>query len=161
MKNPVSENKSCGCHANVERFAVEVPESQTKNTVQSVPSILLSVLIAFFPKCPLCWAAYMSMLGSFGVSSISYTYMRFLLPILIAFLVLHLFLLLKKVKEKGYGPFLLSLTGAIIIICGRTFLSFSEPAFIAGIVLVVSGSLWNSFSVKNIFFKPKINAGSG
>ena len=161
MNTAVSKNKSCGCTGNVQSLAADVPESQTKNTVQSVPSILLSVLIAFFPKCPLCWAAYMSMLGIFGVSGISYTYIRFLLPILIAFLILHLFLLLKKVKEKGYGPFLLSLTGAIIIICGRTFLSFSEPAFIAGIVLVVSGSLWNSFSVKNIFFKPKINAGSG
>ncbi len=119
-------------------------KTSTKKTIHSFSSVMLSVLIAFFPKCPVCWAVYMSALGSFGVTQIPY--MEWLLPVLIAFLVLHLWLLYKKVSHEGYGPFLFSLIGTSIMIIGRFFIVNSKSILIAGMICIIIGSLWSAFS---------------
>ncbi|MFN0215142.1 MAG: hypothetical protein ACKVT2_12875, partial [Saprospiraceae bacterium] len=92
------EAKICQCHltANVEPKSTD---EAIKKTARSAPSILLGFLVAFFPKCPICWAAYMSMFGSFGLARTPY--MGWLFPVLICFLGLHLLLLLKKAPQKG------------------------------------------------------------
>lgn len=113
-------------------------------TVRSLLSVLLSILIAFFPKCPLCWAAYMSMFGSAGLALTPY--MGWLYPVLIVLLGSHLLLLFQKAPEKGYGPFVLSVTGALVILGSRAFFPVNQFFMISGIVLILSGSLWNSFS---------------
>lgn len=121
---------------------------EIKKTAKSVPSVLLGLGVAFFPKCPMCWAAYMSMLGGIGLSNLPY--MKWLFPVLVGFLGLHLFLIFRKVKAKGYGPFLLSLSGALAILGARELFSGSQPVLLTGMVLLVAGSLWNSFSAPNI-----------
>ncbi|MCW3105798.1 MAG: hypothetical protein JWQ09_304 [Segetibacter sp.] len=144
MNHSTSHTQTCCCNHEVQETKVENSVLKAKKIYKATLSMLLSLVIAFFPKCPLCWAAYMSMFGSFGVSNVPY--MKWLLPVLIAFLGLHLFLIVKKVKEKGYGPFVFSLIGALIILGGKTFLPFSKPVLFAGMLFILSGSLWNSFS---------------
>lgn len=99
----------------------------------------------------MCWAAYMSMFGSIGLAEIPY--MSWLFPVLLGFMGLHLFLLLRKRREKGYGPFLLSLGGALVILGARYLFPGTRWLMFAGMLLIVSGSLWNSFS----FSRPKIS----
>src|SRR5262249_31174051 len=56
----------------------EVPRDQASPTAfRKTTSALLDTLmplgVAFFPKCPVCWAAYLSMLGIVGLNQISYS----------------------------------------------------------------------------------------
>ena len=112
--------------------------------------MLLSILIAFFPKCPVCWAVYMSMFGSLGLAKLPY--MSWLLPVLMAFLGFHLFLLYRKAPQRGYLPFSISLTGAALIIGGRFFFPFEHWLLFTGMALIVSGSLLNSLSLLRFRF---------
>jgi mercuric ion transport protein len=141
------EIKTCNCGGNSSAQKT-VPASITKKTVRSFGSVFLGVLIAFFPKCPVCMAAYLSMFGSFGMAQAKY--MTWLFPVLILFLGLHLFLLFKKIPKKGYGPFLLSLAGALIILAGRKFFQFDNYVLYTGMACILAGSLWNSFSLKHV-----------
>lgn len=116
-----------------------------KKTGRTIPSIILSITVAFFPKCPICWAVYMSMLGSFGIAEIPY--MRWLLPVFLAFLAFHLWLLYKKVPQKGYGPFLFSVVGFSIMLLAKFIFITQEWLAIFGMGFILFGSLWNSFSM--------------
>src|SRR3954462_5246974 len=111
--------------------------------MRTLPSVLLSILIAFFPKCPACCIAYLSMFGSVGLAVTPYV--EWLYPLLLASLGLHLGLLLAKAHRKGYGPVVLSLGGGVLILASRIFLP-NQFITITGISLIFAGSLWNSFS---------------
>lgn len=128
----------------VEEVLPQSMEPATKQTVRTIPSLLISVLVAFFPKCPICWAAYMSLFGSLGLAKVPY--MGWLYPILLTFLGLHLWLLFKKVPQKGYGPFLLSLLGVVFFLVERIWFSNVEVLLYTGMALILSGSLWNNFN---------------
>ena len=135
--------ESCCCTSrhpstNVKKAAV------IKNATGILPSILLNILIAFFPKCPICWAVYMSMLGSLGLSKLPY--MKWILPVLLVLLCIHLIMLFIRAKQTGYLPFALSVAGAMFIIFFRTFFMAEKWLLITGMILTVSGSLLNSFS---------------
>jgi len=43
---------------------------KARHRFHAVSSIVLGVLMAFFPKCPVCWISYMSVLGIAGAESI-------------------------------------------------------------------------------------------
>ena len=128
----------------VQETKVETPIVKIKKTSRSLPSILMSILIAFFPKCPMCWAVYMSMFGSLGLARLPY--MPWLLPVLLVFFAVHLFLLFRKAPQKGYWPFFVSLAGAVIILVGRGFFAGEKWMLITGMCCIISGSLLNSFS---------------
>ena len=63
---------------------------------------------------------------------------------------LHLFLMLRKVKEKGYGPLVLSLVGIGLILAGRVYFQEDKSVHIAGLLLMFLGSLWNSYSIGSL-----------
>lgn len=136
--------KGCNCNSNACPNKEETNLS-LKKTVKSIPSIILSVLVAFFPKCPMCWAVYMSMLSSFGIVEIPY--MKWLLPVFMVLLGFHLWMLLKKVVTKGYGPFFMSLIGFSIIIPCKLIFNAPDWLSFVGMFLIVVGSLWNSFTL--------------
>ncbi|NQY10786.1 MAG: hypothetical protein HRT71_14910 [Flavobacteriales bacterium] len=146
MENPISESNNCNCteHAHIRKS--EANKAKVKKTVKTFSSTALSVLIAFFPKCPLCWAAYMSMFGSFGLSNIPF--MKWILPVLICFLGLHIFLLVRKIKENGYGPIICSVAGGMAIVSEKVFFPFNTSILVTGMALLLIGSLWNNFSMK-------------
>lgn len=149
MKENIIRSCSCTNRASEknkpEKFIAKKSMSNSRIYFKSFSSVFVSLLIAFFPKCPFCWAAYMSVFGSLSLSQLPYA--PWLLPIFYSFLALHLIILLLKARIKGYGPFLLSLVGAIIIFSGRTFLPNNNVIMIVGMIMILSGSLWNGFSL--------------
>jgi hypothetical protein len=106
-------------------------------------SFLMAVFIAFFPKCPFCWAAYMSLLTALGLKTIPYQ--PWLLPLFIVLLFLNLVSLFFSRKRHGNGPLLISLTGALLITLNRLYVE-SISLLIIGACLLVIASLWNSLS---------------
>lgn len=149
MIHPQKTN-GCSCHNNNGYTSCETPgaiESSlkvTKKTARALPSVLLSILIAFFPKCPACWAVYMSMFGSLGLAKLPY--MRWLLPVLVVFLGLHLYLLYRKAGERGYLPFMVSVAGAALIVTGRFFFPWEQWLIFTGMAFIISGSLLNNLT---------------
>src|SRR5215212_2062356 len=113
-------------------------DSSALRTARTLPSVLLGILIAFFPKCPGCCMAYLSMFGSVGLAVTPYV--SWLYPLLFASLVLHLGLLFSKVPERGLGPLALSLAGGVVILAGRILLSGNQALLIIGIILIFAGS---------------------
>ena len=104
-------------------------------------SFLLALGIAFFPKCPLCWAAYLSSLGLYKFSSI--TYKPWMLPVFICFLFLNILSLYLTRKRHSFGPLLLSLAGSLVIVLNR--LKYHDNSLIYwGSGLMLMGALWNS-----------------
>lgn len=110
----------------------------------STLSFALGLLVAFFPKCPLCWAAYLGVLGLLGSSWLPY--LDWMFPALAAMLGLHLTLLFRKAPGIGYGPFALSLAGALTLLAGRHYLPSVGWVLVTGPLLVATGSLWSNFS---------------
>lgn len=143
----MSNNKLCNCDP-IQNSSIENTLLTTKKTAKSIPSLLLSVLIAFFPKCPLCWGVYMSMFGSIKLAQIPY--MGWLLPVLCVFFGIHLFILFKKRIKVGYLPFILSLAGSIIILNAKIYFPQYNWLLFTGMALILSGSLYNSFSINKL-----------
>jgi len=114
-----------------------------RKTSKALPSILLSLLIAFFPKCPFCWAAYMSMFGTVGLARLPY--MPWLLPLLMVLLGIHVFVQYKKTAKKGYLPFVVSLAGALTILAARLYFPAEKSVLIAGMLAIAAGSLLGHF----------------
>ncbi|MGB8193684.1 MAG: SCO family protein [Chitinophagaceae bacterium] len=103
---------------------------------------LFPVLLAFFPKCPMCWAVYLSAFGVPGLKSIPYS--PWLIPFIIAAIMLNLIALYRMAKVRnGLTPFWLSFGGGILVIGPGYFLS-NETCAKAGIVLIFLGALLNS-----------------
>lgn len=146
--NSVKQTCSCGKHTREENIPAVKPGVKPLkyffDIARSLFSFLLSLLIAFFPKCPVCWAVYMSMFGGLGLSQLPY--LKWLLPVLLLLFALNLFLLYRKGKKTGYGPFILNLLGAVIILAGRTFFIADKELLYTGMLMVLSGSLWSGFS---------------
>jgi protein SCO1/2 len=104
------------------------------------------VFIAFFPKCPVCWAAYLSMFGITGLNSIPYS--PWLVPVFIAVIGINLFALARGAKNRnGMLPFYLSLAGALFLTIPGLLLKVQAGLY-AGIFLIFAGSLLNSLSFK-------------
>ncbi|NVJ22383.1 hypothetical protein HUW62_14260 [Myxococcus sp. AM011] len=115
-------------------------------TARSVLTVLLSVLVAFFPKCAMCWAAYFSMFGSVWLARTPYV--EWLFPALLALSGVHLLLLWRKAPRRGYGPFVLSLLGLAVIVGARGQLEPVRWLLFLGMALMVLGSLLNGFSIR-------------
>jgi len=104
-------------------------------------SFLLAFMIAFFPKCPLCWAAYLSTLGLYKFSSI--TYKPWMLPVLIVMLFLNVLSLYLSRKRHHAGPLILSLAGSLLIVLNRFYFDQRNLIFI-GSGILFAGAMWNS-----------------
>lgn len=148
METLPTATSSCCCTSNT-ASSTSVTSTSTppaRSSIKAVWSATLSFLIAFFPKCPVCWAAYMSLFSSVGLSKIPYS--NWLLPLLCGMLLVHLFFIYKKRKQKGNGPFMLTLLGVGLLLLGRTeFIPFENYMLVCGIICMLFGSLWNNFTL--------------
>jgi mercuric ion transport protein len=104
-------------------------------------SFFSALVIAFFPKCPFCWAAYMSVFSSLGLGRLPYK--PWLLPVFIILLFLNIISLYLSRKRHGYKPMLLALTGAALITLNRFYWQQKEMMII-GALFLITASLWNS-----------------
>ncbi|BCU78460.1 hypothetical protein [Luteolibacter sp. LG18] len=138
---------ACSCKSPVAGEPAGAP-THGRPSARTAGAFALSVLVAFFPKCPMCWAAYCSALGLAGISGSPY--MEALLPVLVAMLVLHLVSLGKQIGKVGYGPVLLSVTGAATLFLVRRYAPSLTWALNSGILLIVGGSVWNSLAMRRL-----------
>ena len=110
--------------------------------IRAVFSAVLSFIIVFFPKCPFCLAAYLSV---FGITNMHF--LRFaikLLPLFVALLCLNLYALYKGARRRnGLLPFYLSLSGLACMVVFGQILESRLAGYVA-IGLMLTGALLNS-----------------
>jgi hypothetical protein len=135
---------TCTCNAYSQETKRRAFFNRIGKTTRPVPAIVTSILIALFPKCPLCWAVYMSMFGSFGLTRLPY--MPWILPVLFLFLGIHLYVVVKKIPQKGYLPFAFSFAGAAVILSARIFFPYQPYLPGLAMLLIGAGSLLHSFT---------------
>lgn len=108
-----------------------------KSAATILRSFVFPLFIALFPKCPICWAAYMSAFGVAGLQSIPYS--PWLVPVLFLGVGWNMFTLYRGAKlRNGLGPFWCSGLGAATLLPG--YLWQSTPLMYLGIALLVLGS---------------------
>src|SRR5262245_53072110 len=112
---------------------------------RSLLVVVLSSLIAFFPKCPVCWAAYMNIFGCVWLADTAVA--SWLLPALIGCSGLYLAMLLRRGRHRGYAPFWLSCSGMLAILVSRNVFADTRWLAAAGVLVVLSGSLLQLLSV--------------
>jgi protein SCO1 len=77
-------------------------------------ALLPHVLLALVPKCPLCWAAYLSALGIAGLERLPYP--TFAAPLLLSLVVLNVLAACGRARaQRRYWPFLACLSGALLL----------------------------------------------
>ena len=114
------------------------------STAIAMAGMLGSVGYAFFPKCPVCWAAYLSVFGLTSLEGIPYS--AWLQPVLIFLMLLNLLSVWLRSRATGrMSPFFLVATGAVAIVLSRIGLGL-EQAAPWGIVLTLAGSLLSAMS---------------
>jgi protein SCO1/2 len=121
--------------------AISSEESRIAPAARSLPGSLLAILIAISPKCPLCWAAYLSLLGLSGTVSLSLGSWMF--AILVSLFLIHLIAIGRRAVRRHYFlPLLLSGGGFITMILGYFF---EAPSLhYPGMILVLCGSITNA-----------------
>lgn len=116
------------------------------NITKTTHQVIYPILIVFFPKCPFCWAAYLSVFGISGIQSIPYS--PWLLPLFFGLMLFNLVSLKRKAKVRnGLFPFWISLIGIFLVGSGYV-LTLQLISFI-GIALIFIGAVLNSLSFKH------------
>ena len=97
-----------------------------------------SLALAFFPKCPVCWAAYLSVFGIAGLSRIPYA--PWLAPAFAALMLLNVAAVwLRSRATRRMSGFYLVSAGALAIL---TALQFGwKSAAVFGMVATMAGSV--------------------
>jgi protein SCO1 len=109
-------------------------------------TLVLAVVIAFFPKCPLCWAAYASFIGLSGLQALPYR--PWLLPLFFLLMGINLWALARAARRRNrYVPFCLSLTGALILLLVQ-WQVFKPAALDLGLAAILSGSLLHNLPMR-------------
>lgn len=129
----------------------EVSDIKTENPSKvgffnKVSTTLLPVLIAFFPKCPMCWAAYMNLIGLSGIVSIKHQ--PWLIYVFVGLTIFNLFNLYRLSKRRnGLLPFYLACIGSLVLGVNYLF-NLGTPFIILGIGFTLLATLLNSLSFK-------------
>lgn len=107
----------------------------------SILGVLPSVGFALFPKCPFCWAAYVSL---FGIASLerllSTPFMYGLLLLLMGINVFSVWLRCRAIRRLG--GFYMVTGGALAILVSRIA---APPLAIVGVVCTLAGSVWSAW----------------
>lgn len=112
---------------------------EIKAGLSSIPAIVVAMLPQVF--CLACWPAYTGLLSSMGIGFVNYT--PYLLPVTIVLLVITMGAFAYKAnKRRGYGPLTVGVMGSAFIVLGKFFLEIDSVLYL-GIVILISGSIWN------------------
>ena len=113
-------------------------------TINFSVSMVIGLLLAVVPKCPLCWGIYLSVCGTGAINLFSYQ--QWTAPILALLLVFNLGATFHYAPaHRAYGPFLMTLLG-VLIITGGIILCTSDGTFL-GIFVLLLGSVSGLYAV--------------
>jgi protein SCO1/2 len=108
-------------------------------TVAPVFSTFVSLGVAFFPKCPFCWAGYLSLFGIASLNRIPYS--PWLQSVLIVVMVINLASVGLRGRVTGrMSGFYLVGGGALTMLASKMGLSW-EGTPMVGVVLTLAGSM--------------------
>lgn len=106
---------------------------------------LAAVGLALFPKCPLCWAGYMSFVGIAGLEGIPYS--PWLQPLLAVMIAINLGSVWLRARATGrILGFLMVSAGAVMIVLSKT--SGMQKAAFGGVLLTLVGSFVSTFAAR-------------
>ena len=140
----VMKEKSEEAEPEVSPQAADVPAR--RKTASTMFGTLASIGLAFFPKCPICWAGYLSMFGIAGLERIPYY--PWLQPALVAVMLINLASVWLRGRATGRmtGFYLVS-AGALAIVISKVAPGW-ENAAIWGVALTLAGSLLSALNSK-------------
>jgi lipopolysaccharide export LptBFGC system permease protein LptF len=96
--------------------------------------------------------AYAGLLGSMGLAFLLQT--AYLLPItVIALVVVVAALGFRATRRRGYGPFVLGVFAASLLLVGKFVLEIDLGTY-GGIGLLIVASVWNSWPIKSVKSEP-------
>jgi hypothetical protein len=121
------------------------PARELAGPARSLPSLALVLLLGLFPKCAMCWTAYLSVFGSAWLTRIPYA--GWIYPLLLVTAAAYLWSVLRNATRQGYAPFLFGIAGIGGILLGRSLIFDSRWPLVIGLILMFTGSLLNSFRV--------------
>jgi hypothetical protein len=128
--------------------AIMNSRDQRKLGFLTLPGIGVSLLPSL--ACPLCWPAYAALASSLGLGFFASS--TYLLPLTGALLAIAVVGLALQAKTNGYGPLMLGLLSAAVILPGKFMVASSSMTY-AGVALLVIASAWS--------LAPKRSAASG
>lgn len=110
-------------------------------------STAVALGLALFPKCPFCWAAYLSLFGIAGLETIPYS--PWLQPILALLLLSNLTSVWLRARTTNRMlPFYLVTAGALTLILSKAFAAPAAANFL-GVFLTLLGSVWSTYSARS------------
>ena len=122
------------CKNECDRDKISVPGN--------TPALVSGVLVLLMPKCALCWAAYMSVLSSLGLSI---PYRPWFFPVALAlFLVTLIKLLIQVIRKKKFVNFFLAIAAGVLIYFNRQAATVNF-AGAAAIVLMILAVMMDNF----------------
>ena len=125
---------------------IKIVPSQKSTAAPQMLGTFASVGLALFPKCPLCWAGYLSMFGIASLEKIPYS--PWLQPLLIAAMLINLASVWLRRRSPGGTPaFCLVVAGALAIVVSRPAFGWEWTANL-GIALTLTGSLLSALTAK-------------
>ena len=97
--------------------------------------------------CPACWPAYAGAASSLGLGFTLSA--EFLVPLAALLLAASLFALgYRAERRRGYGPLVLGLVGALVVLAGKLLFSSEALSYVA-LAAIVAAGLWNSWPVRS------------
>ncbi len=118
-----------------------------RKTASPVFGTLASLGVAFFPKCPICWAAYLSLFGIAGLNQIPYS--PWLQPVLVAVMLINVASVWLRGRATGrLAGFYLVSAGALAIVVSKMEVGW-EKAAVLGVALTLAGSLFSALRATN------------
>jgi hypothetical protein len=110
----------------------------------------------------MCWPAYAGVVSALGLSFLIPT--KYLLPLTVAFLAIMAAALgFRASRRQGYGPLWLGLVAAAVILTGKFYFDAAQATY-AGVGLLITASVWNSWPRRAVVIPPCpacIPAGAG
>jgi protein SCO1/2 len=121
--------------------------SARRRTASPIWSTIAAIGVAFFPKCPICWAAYLSVFGFAGLNQIPYS--PWLQPVLGLVVLINVASVWLRGRVTGkMSGFCLVSTGALAIIASKIGPGWEKVA-LCGVGLTMAGSILSAFSAAN------------
>jgi len=141
--------------ASLQSSRYDILPAAVKNIWRVISNTIIGILIAFFPKCPVCWAGYMSLFSAIGLQSVPYS--PKMLYIILVGMALSLFINFRiSKKKKIVVVFYINLLGSVSVLAG--YLCNIEWFTFTGIfLLLISAAYINLSGLINPFINKKSN----